>query len=186
MKFHDNITISNYDTEDFKHLYIKPDNETVTTRCFLGIGREETMTSFVPLVRFVSPDNEGTKIYLVTDIYSGMYKNKNFIDYFRNVNIYTYIDTAYDFRSREFMDKYKRIYGTQPSYKSFIGYDMVQYFEAKFLKNQETSYVTSISNVRSPVVDRYVNKIRIDDNYNIRFLFMPDGQQIPLQSIPAE
>lgn len=186
MKFHDNITVSNYETEDFKHLYIKPDNETVTTRCFVGIGRENSMTSFVPLVRFVSPDKEGTEIYIVTDIYTGKYKNKNFIDYFSDVNIYTYIDTVYDTQSREFMDKYVKIYGTQPSYKAFIGYDVVQHFENKFLKNKENAYVTSIKDIRPPVVERYVHKLRIDDNYKTRFLFMPKGKQIPLQSIPAE
>ncbi|TYB32285.1 MAG: hypothetical protein FXF49_12310 [Flexistipes sinusarabici] len=186
MKLYDNITISNYETEGFKHLYKKPDNETVTTRCFLGIGREESMTSFVPLVRFVSPDNEGTEIYLVTDMYTGMYKDEDFIGYFGDVNIYTYIDTVYNAQSREFMKKYEEIYGKQPQLQAFIGYDMIQYIETKFLKNKENSYVSSISNISLPVVERNVHKIRIDNNYNMWFLFMPDGKQIPLLSIPAE
>jgi len=186
IKFYDNITVSNYETEGFKNLYKKPDNETVTTRCFLGIGREKAMTLFVPLVRFVSPDNEGTEIYLVTDMYTGMYRDKNFIGYFGDVNIYTYIDTVYNAQSREFMEKYEEIYGKQPPYKAFIGYDMVQYLENKFLKKKENPYVTSISNIQEPVVERNVHKIRIDNNYNTRFLFMPEEKQIPLLSIPAE
>ncbi|HCW92674.1 MAG TPA: hypothetical protein DHM44_03225 [Flexistipes sinusarabici] len=186
MKFYDNVSISNYETESFKHLYEKPDNETVTTRCFVGIGREESMTSFVPLVRFVSPDNNETEIFLVTDMYTGMYKDENFIGYFGDVNIYTYVDTVYNEESRTFKRKYEEIYGKEPSFQAYIGYDMIQYLETKFLNSKDNLYVSSINRIQLPVVERFVHKIRIDYNHNTRFLFMPDGKQIPLLSIPAE
>lgn len=185
-KSYSNITMNNYETKSFKNLYKKPDNETITTRCFIGIGREKSMTNFVPLVRFVSPDREGTETYIVTDVYTGVYKDKNFIDYFGDVNIYTYIDTIYDTKSKYFMSSFEETYGTKPSYEAFIGYDMVKYLRGKAFGNDNISYASSINNVYPPVAQRYVNKIRIDDHFKARFLFKPEGEQIPLLSIPAE
>jgi len=162
-----NVQLENFETEAFKSLRYKFDNKADATQCFVGIGTEEQMTEFVPLVRYISPNPDVSKIYIITDIYTGKYEHKDFINYFKNVEILTFISPVNNKGSNEFLHRFQDIYSKTPGSKAFIGYDMVKYLQ-KAVRGKDVNYVSSIEGVENGRITRKIYPLTIGNNLKVK------------------
>ncbi len=168
-----NVQLENFETEAFKSLRYKLENKADATQCFVGIGTEEQMIEFVPLVRYISPNPELSKIYIITDIYTGKYEHKDFVNYFKNVEILTFISPVNNEGSREFLHKFQGIYSKTPGSKAFIGYDMVKYLQ-ETVRGKDVNYVSSIESVENSRITRKIYCLTIGNNFKVKDLPLND------------
>jgi|GEM_PF-1332215 len=172
-----NLQFENYEAESFKSLRYMLDDTKNAKKCFIGIGTEKEMTKFLPLVRYISPSEKMSKIYIITDIYTGIYEKEDFIDYFKNVEIFTFINAKNEKNSNNFLKSYQKIYTKKPGSKAFIGYDMVRFLQ-KEVRYKNVNYVSSIEDINENKVRRKIHRLIIDEMLQVKVKDLPSNEDL--------
>lgn len=92
---------------------------------YIGIGTEDDMIKYIPIVKFKSKHFENDDVIILIDAFTNKFFKDEIKQYFYNVNVLTYIEAVRNYWSKEFENVYKGFYGSEPTGESFIGYDMI-------------------------------------------------------------
>jgi hypothetical protein len=136
---------------DYNENTILPDNVT-----FIGIGNNDAIKKMIPYIRYVAANPQDVKIVIATDYVGDEILDNDYYPYFRNVKIYTYLNSSKFGEGYDFMEGYKNYYGEYPDIYQYIAHDMIKYM------NNDNEFLTSIKNISDGRVDReakcfYVN-----------------------------
>lgn len=130
-----------FDTED-KSIY------------FIGIGAEDDIIDFVPLAKFYYDNYEESRIISITDVFSGLYLEEDYKEYFNNTIVATFTNTYNDPAMHTFADFYENFYGSAPKSEAYIGYDMALFLYEMLGGKSLDKYVSGIINIKDNRVFR--------------------------------
>jgi len=128
---------------DYNENTILPDNVT-----FIGIGNNDAIKKMIPYIRYVAANPQDVKIVIATDYVGDEILDNDYYPYFRNVKIYTYLNSSKFGEGYDFMEGYKNYYGEYPDIYQYIAYDMIKYM------NNDNEFLTSIKKISDGRVDR--------------------------------
>lgn len=141
----DVITLG-YEEQDFRQKLNVINEEYGEKEIFyFGFGTQKAMTKFVPLVRFMSQKPELVEISVAVDLFSDLYFDDEFKQYFKNVEVLTYLNSNANYWSKKFENGYTHFYGQKPSAASFYGYDMMVKINTFTDIKAKADYVSNIN-----------------------------------------
>jgi hypothetical protein len=136
---------------------------------YVGIGTEDEMIKYVPIVKFASKHTDKIDIAVITDAFTDKFFNKEIKQYFYNVYVITYIEAVRDFWSKSFENQYKGFYGEEPYSESFIGYDMILK-----LFNMDKVFVSNIKGFDNNIAKRDIKFFKILRYNQVEVLKVPN------------
>lgn len=156
----------NFEVPDFrKKLGIIDEEYSDKYIYFVGFGTEQSMTEFVPIVKFMSETPEEVEICVVTDMLSGLYFSEQFRNYFKSVEVMTYIEINGNYWSKRFQNGYTYFYDEDPDANALIGFDMALKLKTYIDKRTKEDYVSNIESFTNDRADRLLKIYQIID-YN--------------------
>ncbi len=136
---------------------------------YLGIGTEEDLIKFIPIVKFTSKHFDKNEIAVLTDSITEKFFKKEIKQYFYNIQVITYIEALQNYWSKKFENLYKGFYGFEPDSNAFIGYDMILK-----LFNMDKVFVSNIESFENLKAGRKLKYFRILSYNQVEQLNIPN------------